>query len=153
MFKCPQCQSENIRFMTSLIISAPIKYYHNLVAEAYRDKETIIWGVNWDHDMMLSCAECGKVLRDRHTFWEKMDELSNEVKELRDSLSSLVNPKVFPGYLDINIERNLLGYETKERYNCTYCASYWEDDSPEKHKEDCPILKAQKLLGENNDNY
>lgn len=83
MFKCSQCQSENIRFMTSVILSAPIKYYHNLVKEAYTDKDTIIWGVNWDHDIMLSCADCGKVLRDRHTFWKKMDELSDEVKRLK----------------------------------------------------------------------
>lgn len=83
MFKCQKCQSENIRFMTSVIISAPIKYYHNLVKKAYTDKDTIIWGVNWGHDIMLSCADCGHVLLDRHTVWDQIDKLHEEIKLLK----------------------------------------------------------------------
>ena len=69
--------------MTSVIISAPIKYYHNLVKAAYTDEDTTIWGVNWGYDIMLSCADCGHVLLDRHTLWDQIDKLHEENKRLK----------------------------------------------------------------------
>lgn len=96
MIKCPKCQSENIRFMTSLIISAPIKYYHNLVKEAYTDKDTIIWGVNWGHDIMLSCADCGHMLLDRHTMWDQIDKLHDRIKQLRKALEFYADEDNYP---------------------------------------------------------
>lgn len=130
MFKCPQCQSENIRFMTSLIISAPIKYYHNLVAEAYRDKETIIWGVNWDTDMMLSCADCGKVLRDRHTMWDQIDELHHVIKLLKEGYVAYPQP-IGAGSV----------------CSCKICKKEWYIDEPENHDETC-LIKKYKIYEE-----
>lgn len=56
-FNCPKCKGSNLRFMSDVMISAPIKYLHNLSKKAMRDKETEIWGVSWG-TMAYICRDC-----------------------------------------------------------------------------------------------
>lgn len=124
MFKCPKCESENIRFMTSVILSAPIKYYHNMVKEAYTDKETVIWGVNWGHDIMLCCSACGYVLLDRHSLHDQIDEANKVIKLLREGYVNYPRP-VGSGSV----------------CSCKCCKKAWYIDEPEEHEDDCLIEK------------
>ena len=58
MFKCPKCGNEKLRFVASLIFSAPIENYHNLPKAAMRSSEFIVWGVDWGK-RNISCPQCG----------------------------------------------------------------------------------------------
>ena len=63
-FICPKCGSDNIDFMVSLFISAPInKYWGNLPKRAFRSKDIEIWGVDWAGRTIV-CNNCRVVISD-----------------------------------------------------------------------------------------
>lgn len=55
--KCKKCGGENLSIMFELIVSAPIKYYHNFSKQAMRDKSVRLWGADW-HKADIVCGDC-----------------------------------------------------------------------------------------------
>ena len=83
MWKCDNCGSENIRFMTSLIFAAHNEYLHNISKTTFRKKEVELWGVMWEDSLSIYCTDCGKNLVDIHPEMEKFNKLKEELEKAK----------------------------------------------------------------------
>jgi hypothetical protein len=63
--KCPECDNDTLCFMGSLIIKAPMQYFHNLSKTSLRKADIEVWGFNWDRAQIF-CSDCGFALLPNH---------------------------------------------------------------------------------------
>lgn len=120
-------------------------------------------------EVAVRCSECGDVIPDNQDVYcedcrdSVINRLENEIDELRynydemeverdaesavaasfrDLLSELVSPitqdpKGLPGYIML---------DGKQEF-CVFCLTHWNRDERQHHDPECPVYRAQCLLG------
>ena len=73
---CPKCGSNNIRWMTTVMVSDTMDSYEKLSKKSFRKSSLVLWNVNWDQRTLV-CADCQTLLSEG---WRPVGMLPPEFK-------------------------------------------------------------------------